>query len=184
MAARHAELIKRQTRPVRKRPPFLKRLVLARGRVDEEIERREIAVAKAALSLAELRNKIVALQVRRNKFDDRIREYNDRFRPELIPGIHAWRSYPGKRGALRKSIIEILQSRAPEAVNTNEICFLLQAKFSLQFQDADEYANFRHNTVGNALKWLVRKDWVRRLHDPKTVARSGVPGVWSWIKSA
>ncbi len=167
---------------MRKRPPFLKGLVIARGRVDEEIERREIAAAKAAIKLAKLRDIIEALRVRRDKFDNRIREYNERFRPELIPGVHAWRSYPGKRGALRKSIIEILQSRAPEAVNTSEICCLLQAKFSLQFQDADEYATFRHNTVGNALKWLVKKGWVRRLHDPKTIARSGVPGVWSWIK--
>jgi hypothetical protein len=167
---------------VRNKPPYLTQLIVTRGRLAGELARQQ-AAAKSMLERLEIvRRRADKLQLRLESCDRRIVAYNERLRPELIEGIHAWREYRvSQRGGLREALIQILVDRFPDPVDTNELCLALQNNFSLSFVDAEEYARFRHNTVGNSLKFYVRKGLVKRLHDPSSVARSGVPGVWQWI---
>lgn len=142
---------------VKKVPSYLKGLAETRARAAGELERLHSIANDVAARLAEAKANVASC-------DRLIRLFDERLDPTKIPSIHGHRRIPG--GKLKDVIIEILKARAPHEMTTNEVCWDLQLRYSLDFETAKQRLDWKHGSIGRALKHLVKDGIVERLHDP------------------
>ena len=142
---------------MKKVPSYLKGLAETRARAAGELERLQSIASDVAARLAEAQANFASC-------DRLIRLFDERLDPAKIPSIHGQRRVPG--GKLKGVIVEILTGRAPHEMTTNEICWELQLRYSLDFVTPKERADWKHGSIGRALKHLIKDGLVERLHDP------------------
>jgi hypothetical protein len=142
---------------VKKVPSYLKGLAETRARAAGEFERLQSIAADVATRLAEAQANVASC-------DRLIRLFDERLDPTKIESIHAHRRIPG--GKLKGVIVEVLEGRSPHEMTTNEVCWELQLRYSLDFVTPKERLDWKHGSIGRALKHLVKDGVVERLHDP------------------
>lgn len=102
-------------------------------------------------------------------------------RPELralAPVVKAHNEKYGGRGHLRLWIRDVLQSVAPEPIDTFRLLVMAEATFQLEFASIKQRQNYCRNTLGRALRAMLEANEVERLHDLETAHK---PGVWRWV---
>lgn len=158
---------------MRKVPSYLKGLAETRARADAEALRLQNLIMEITERLAEVKKT-------RDSCDCLIRKFDERLNPALIPPIRAWKGRYGPRGAMQASIERQLREAAPSELTTSEISWELQLEFKLDFDSGEEKALWQTNSVSRALKVLVDKGLVARLHD-FSGGPNGEVGRWRWI---
>lgn len=101
-------------------------------------------------------------------------------RPELralAPVVKAHNEKYGGRGHLRRWVRDVLQSVAPEPIDTFTLLAMAEATFQLEFSSSKLRRLFCQNTLGRALRAMLANGEVERLHHPETANK---PGVWRW----
>jgi hypothetical protein len=157
---------------MRKTPSYLKGLAETRARAAGDVERYQQILEEVSSKLAQAKAEVAACDRLICKFDTRLN-------PELIEPIRAWKGRYGKRGQLSASIAQLLEQSAPEELTTTEVIWELQMQFQLDFSTADEKQRWRKNSLTPALKDLVSKGLVDRLHEPVDCF-NGEVGRWRW----
>lgn len=162
---------------MRKTPSYLKGLAETRARVSAEVARLERLQADIAAELDKARLELTSC-------DTLIKRFDERLNPNLIQPVRAWKGRYGQRGALREAIADYLQKAAPNEVSTDELGFYLQAHFHLDFQTAHEVREWQHNSVCRAIKVLMDRGLVERLHSTDINGGAGHVGRWRWVGKA
>jgi hypothetical protein len=99
--------------------------------------------------------------------------------PVLIEAIRAWKRFPGRRGALTRSLLACVQATFPGFVTTFDLADQLEAELGLCFECSASRREWIHNSLVTRLRVLVRQGAVRRLHELNRGAQA--PGVWKWV---
>lgn len=87
----------------------------------------------------------------------------------------------GGWGNLRQYLRQTLQAAHPQAVSTWALVEGAARMFELSFSSREERRRFANDNVGNALRKMLARGEVERLHDPHHQAQvPGMPGVWRW----
>lgn len=87
----------------------------------------------------------------------------------------------GGWGNLRQYLRQTLQAAHPQAVSTWALVEGAARIFGLSFSSREERRRFANDNVGNALRKMLARGEVGRLHDPHEQAQvPGMPGVWRW----
>jgi hypothetical protein len=159
---------------VKKTPPYLKHLAESRARAAGEVSRRREIVQDAVASLGVSQGVL-------DRIDLRIWTLEARLNPADIAPIRAYKSYPGPRGLLKKTVSKIIESAAPGEITTSEIADEIHVRFQLEFHSAAARWNWRNNSIGRLLRVLCKKGLVERLHAPRS---DGVTGRWRWRSGA
>lgn len=97
--------------------------------------------------------------------------------PEAVVPIRAHGRYGG-RGNLRNYLRETLKAAHPKAVPTGALVEGAVNTFGLTFSSREERARFADDNLGNALRKMLARGEVERLHDYAGVP--DMPGVWRW----
>jgi hypothetical protein len=97
--------------------------------------------------------------------------------PEAVVPIRAHGRYGG-RGNLRNYLREALKAAHPAAVSTHALAEGAIKMFDLKFSSREERARFADDNLGNALRKMLARGEVERLHDYAGVP--DMPGVWRW----
>lgn len=97
--------------------------------------------------------------------------------PEAVVPIRAHGRYGG-RGNLRNYLRETLKAAHPKAVSTHALVEGAVKTFGLTFSSREERARFADDNLGNALRKMLARGEVERLHDYAGVP--DMPGVWRW----
>jgi len=97
--------------------------------------------------------------------------------PEAVAPIRAHGRYGG-RGNLRNYLRETLKAAYPKAVSTGALVEGAVKVFGLSFSSREERARFADDNLGNALRKMLARGEVERLHDCAGVP--DMPGVWRW----
>lgn len=97
--------------------------------------------------------------------------------PEVVVPIRAHGRYGG-RGNLRNYLRETLKAAHPKAVSTGVLVEGAVKVFGLTFSSREERARFADDNLGNALRKMLARGEVERLHDYAGVPN--MPGVWRW----
>jgi len=97
--------------------------------------------------------------------------------PEAVVPIRAHGRYGG-RGNLRNYLRETLKAAHPGAVSTYALVEGAIKMFDLKFSSREERARFADDNLGNALRKMLARGEVERLHDYAGVP--DMPGVWRW----
>lgn len=97
--------------------------------------------------------------------------------PEAVVPIRAHGRYGG-RGNLRNYLRETLKAAHPKAVSTGALVEGAVKVFGLKFSSREERARFADDNLGNALRKMLARGEVERLHDYAGVP--DMPGVWRW----
>jgi hypothetical protein len=97
--------------------------------------------------------------------------------PALVPAVNAHDKYGG-RGNLRNFIRGMLKTAYPQALDTLALTAAVVERFEMTFVDAGARNHFRNSAVNHALRNLLARDEVDRLHDHKGVRN--MVGVWRW----
>lgn len=84
----------------------------------------------------------------------------------------------GGRGNLRRYLREALKAAYPRSLSTRTLVEGAQAVFGLSFSSAQERLRFADNNLGNALRKMLARGEVERVHDHRAVPDQ--PGVWRW----
>src|SRR5450830_1876544 len=105
--------------------------VLARLTADKDLVLEELAMAQRLLDAAQcrcsrLKTEVVAM-------DQVVQLYDAGIQPDQIQPINAWQGNYGKRGALRKFLIETFKSESPAYLTSKELEILAITHFSLIF---------------------------------------------------
>lgn len=153
----------------RKTPSYLKGLAGNRARLASELQRLESLSADVAQALGAVRADLDAC-------DRMIRLFDERLDPNEIKPITEWRHHRGKRGDLKALILEILQSAAPEPVDTAYIALRIQHRWQLTFVSAQDREDWLHGSVARQLRKLSAEGCLERLHDPRVP--TGEAGRW------
>jgi hypothetical protein len=160
---------------MKKTPSYLKGLVEDRARAAGDVERYEKIAKDVADALERARATLAACDMLILRIDAR-----------LLPGeivlIRSKKSYGGKRGKLRNTVVDILQKAAPGSVTTTEIGIEIQVCFGLTFETPFLRTYWQNNSIGRLLRTLFYEDKVERLHDPRCNTEEG--GRWRWKASA
>lgn len=96
---------------------------------------------------------------------------------EAVVPIKAHGRYGG-RGNLRNYLRETLKAAHPKAVSTGVLVEGAVTVFGLSFSSREERARFADDNLGNALRKMLARGEVERLHDYAGVP--DMPGVWRW----
>jgi len=87
----------------------------------------------------------------------------------------------GGWGRLRQYLRQTLRAAHPRAVSTHVLVEGAAQVFGLSFSSPQERRRFANDNVGNALRKMLARGEVERLHDPHEQAQApGMPGVWRW----
>lgn len=156
---------------MRKTPSYLKGLAETRARAAADVLRYQQVINEIGVSLAKAQAEVDACDTLIKKFDDRLD-------PTLVQPINHWKGRYGKRGALRQTIIALLQKMAPASVTTTEIGWHVQLTFDIGFNHWRERRLWMANSIGNCLKKLVKEGAVEPCHDRD---HSGEVGRWKAI---
>lgn len=157
---------------MRKTPSYLKGLAETRARAAGE-------VARYSAIIEEVRHQLAASQAELEACDRLIRRFDERLVPEEIEPIQAWQGRFGKRGALREALVRYVKEAYPNAISTTEIAIRAQIEFQLDFGTPNLRRAWVHSSVGGALKVLVARKVIARMHDPQV--NSGMTGYWRWM---
>lgn len=157
---------------MRKTPSYLKGLAETRARAAGDVERYQEILDEVSAKLAEAKAVVAACDRLVVKFDSRLN-------PALIQPIRAWKGRYGKRGQLSASIAQLLEQSAPQELTTIELIWALQLEFQLDFSTTEEKQRWRKNSLTPALKDLVEKGLVDRMHGI-TDGSIGEVGRWRW----
>lgn len=95
---------------------------------------------------------------------------------ELMPAVRVHRAYGG-RGCLIEWLQEVLKAAAPNALDMPTLAALAAEHFGVELATPAARDAYRKNTVGRAVRKLLVRGVVERLHDPDSP--SG-PGLWRW----
>jgi hypothetical protein len=139
---------------------YLKGLAENRARAAGDIARLEAMAAQVATALAEARLDLESC-------DRLIKKYDPRLRPERIEPVREWRHHKGKRGDLRKLLVEIIAQRSPAAITSTEICCEIEMRWELTFLTDLDRSCWRRDCVGRALRALVAQKKLAPLHTGK-----------------
>lgn len=93
------------------------------------------------------------------------------------PTVRAHVRYGG-RGNLRNWLRQALQAAYPKALDTGTLTDAAAAVFGLEFATSHERKRFTDNNLANALRKMLARGEVERVHDHKAVPDQ--PGVWRW----
>lgn len=94
----------------------------------------------------------------------------------LVPSVQVHRPY-GRRGTLVAWLAEVLQAAAPGAVSTASLVTMAERQYCLELPTPAARDEYRKNVLGRALRKLLVRDLVERLHDPFSTRG---PGLWRW----
>jgi hypothetical protein len=159
----------------KKTPSYLKGLFEDRARAAGEVDRYQRIARDVAEILATSQKALEAL-------DTVIRRFDARLTPEDIKPIRCPKSYGGKRGQRKDTVIQILKAEAPESITTSEICMELQVRFQLTFETAVLRTRWRTNSIGKLMRNLLEEGLIEALHTPDSVIAEGAR--WRWKSDA
>ena len=91
-----------------------------------------------------------------------------------IEPIAAWKGKYGKRGALRKFVLETLKSYAPAFIPTTKLSELATIEFSLVFENSAARKKWNDNSFRSALKSLSIDGRVERSEEPLSAEHKGL----------
>lgn len=94
----------------------------------------------------------------------------------LMPALRVHKAYGG-RGFLADWIRELLKAAAPSAVDMHTLALLAEQHFRLEFPTPGDRDLYRMNSLGRAVRKLVARGTVERLHDPHCACS---PALWRW----
>jgi hypothetical protein len=177
---------------MKKTPSALKWLAEKRARVAGELQSCEQTMALLEEDIQELRKRLTFIEValanasvRRARLtaelgsmDRVVQMYDESIDPAAIAPINGWQGNYGKRGALRKFLIETLRSRASEFISTSELELLTVIQFSLVFEHLSLRRHWYNGSFRGSLKLLVSQGYVERSHKTDTYTRE--IGSWRW----
>lgn len=129
-------------------PSALKWLAENRARTANELEQVQSIVHEVAAKAAVLEQDLAAL-------DRSLRVFDSRINPSDIEPVNGWRGNYGKRGELRKFILETLKSHYPDWMGTNVVGALVIAHFGLTFELPKVRADWYAGSFRGTLKKLV-----------------------------
>ena len=155
---------------MRKTPSYLKGLAETRARAAADVLCYQQLVAELQDKLSKAQNELTSC-------DTLIRKFDGRLDPNLITPINHWKGRYGKRGALRKAVIRLLQEQAPDELTTTAIGWAMQEEFRLVFVTVNERRDWLADSLRNCLKKLVNEGFVEPCHDRTNI---GVVGRWRW----
>jgi hypothetical protein len=156
---------------VKPTPPALKWLAEKRARIAGKLDQRERTLTELQSRVAKLRDDLAAL-------DRTLSVYDSQIDALAIQPVYAWKGKYGKRGALKQFIAQVVESRSPETISTDQLALLAMAHFALDFPTSVLRKRWQTNTLLNALKDLREAGKVERLHDLHT----GTVGLWRWAQ--
>jgi hypothetical protein len=165
--------------------PYLKGLSDDRARILGDIVREEKARDKAATRLARAQTtyanaakRLATARDELNACDVLIVQRDARLNPNRIAPLNEWKRFIGRRGVLKRTIIEVLQIHAPEPITTTDLSVELQLRLGIGFETREECSEWSHNTVCAALKQLMHRGLVERL----CISQGGWgrPNLWKW----
>lgn len=94
----------------------------------------------------------------------------------IAAAVRVHKAYGG-RGFLADWVRETLKAAAPKPVDTRTLALLAQEHFKLDLPTPEARAQYRHNSLGRAVRKLLSLGQVERLHDPEGAQG---PGLWRW----
>lgn len=94
----------------------------------------------------------------------------------FIPTLPVHRAYGG-RGYLVDWLRGLLQAAAPNWVDMRTLVALAEERFGLNFPTYVQRDACRKNTLGRAMRNLLARGLVERMHDPESTS---TPGLWRW----
>lgn len=94
----------------------------------------------------------------------------------FVPAVRVHRAYGG-RGFLADWLRGLLQAAAPNWVDMRTLVALAEEKFGLDFPTYVQRDAYRKNTLGRAMRKLLSRGLVERMHDPESTS---TPGLWRW----
>lgn len=154
---------------MKKVPSALKWLAEKRARVSHELNQTELVVADVERRRDGLRLDLAAL-------DRALALYDPAIDPTKISPINGWQGKVGKRGVLRQTGIEVLQSRAPEWVSTSNLATLVTLELGLFF----ELPKLRENWYGGSFRGTLKKLVADGLAENEQDSGGLQNGVASW----
>ena len=81
-----------------------------------------------------------------------------------IGPVRAWKDRYGKRGQLRRHIMEVLRGRSPAWTTTAEVAVAVHTACGLAPLEGAASKRFRRNSIGTALRRLADGGYVERGH--------------------
>jgi hypothetical protein len=157
-------------------PSYLKGLAETRARAARAAQRFDEIYEEIGQKLAKAERALAACDCLIQKFDERLN-------PGLIQPIHGWKGRYGKRGPLLEEVKRIVQNAWPEKVTTTEIVWRAQMRFQLHFLTFQEKKRWQDNSLRNAIKNLLAKGEIERMHD-KPVGLNAEVGRSRWKSDA
>ncbi|MBV8037345.1 hypothetical protein [Roseateles sp.] len=152
-----------------KTPTTLKWLAEKRARLAGDIQHCERLAEDIAQRLLKLQHQLAAL-------DETIRLYDAAIDPTHIQPVEAWRNRYGTFGGFRQALIDIVEAASPDWVASKTIELGVLARLGINFQTSDHRRRWRMNSLGPALRRLLKVGTLERLHDP--AVKSGKHGYW------
>lgn len=149
-------------------PPEIKWLLVERATIAGDIARREIALQRLAREVDRLKSQLAAL-------DTSIQLVNQSLNPEAVGAIQRHTPEYRQRGALKRFVVQLLQSVALKGVTTRNVVDAAIAHFGLEFSTQAQRIAFTDNTVGRQLRRLQQAGLVEALRSPGTQRT-----VWRW----
>ena len=166
-------------------PSALKWLAEKRGRLAHDLSQtRQIA--------ADVNARVASLEVDLAAVDRAITIFDANIDPERIEAVNAHGRY-GKRGALKESILGVLEAHAGVSVEgtsvaedagwvaTVNIEMLVCLQLGLTFETPAVRKRWYDNSFAKQLRLFVEQGLVERLHDPRDA--SVEMGRWRWLST-
>lgn len=177
---------------MKKVPSALKWLVEKRARIAGEIKCCQQVLAVLAGESENLRFRLAdaemlqgSAQMRLERItrelaavDQTVLLYDSSICPDRIEPVNAWQGNYGKRGALRKFLLETLKSRGLEFTDTPTLAVLTITEFSLVFEHPTARAHWFRGSFKTTIKVLAAQGLIEPSHD--RLVNAGTAGSWRW----
>ncbi len=153
---------------MKKTPSALKWLAEKRARVAHDLAQTERIVAGLTERLEALRVDLAAL-------DRTLGIYDPSIDPDAIGSVNGWQGKAGHRGALRGTVLKVLEDHAPDWVSTVNVEALVTMNLGLFFELPELRSHWYAGSFRSTLKKLVLSGLVEKDDD------SGLPnGMVRW----
>lgn len=141
-------------------------MVESHARLAGDIARTEKLIAVLQADLDRLRELQSSLAMSARFFDSSID-------PSKLPKLNGWKGRYGKRGALKKAVLAVLQEAHPEPLRTVEIAVQVINRLGLAIEGRRAVSMWIDASLRKVLQRGVAEGDIERLHDALDAAGMG-----------